>query len=351
MKRLWMVIAILLATFVVACSGSGTSPLNQGGKSGCDVTKYNCNPLTAECDGTAAQCATPVPAPTKQPSTLAQVQVAPTASVLSTGTSAGGGNSGGSGSGGGTQGQAQAPGTDVSSCPTVFAKPGDINMMPKNLIEDVGSGKAQTKDVQAVGWNAWFHRVFDLGIFNKDNGYKGADSWFVTLALGPHSGIKWSSFGNTGEIKARADYSSTTYSWCLGVSTVNKAVINGQSVDLKAQTLSRDPSAPNVQMSFRIAHDERLFVASPTGTVTCGAGIDQKRDCKALSANAVDTQVSDQGDVTIVLPDCGVTYIWTTYKTEQQTYNADIHWGPLDHTDNINQVVIGNNPSGCPAGK
>ncbi len=173
-----------------------------------------------------------------------------------------------------------------------FSTPGNIDNMPKSIIEMFSEG-------------AWTHRVFNERLFNAQNNWGGADSWFVTLALGANSGGAWTDMGNPGQIIYRG--TSTHLSWCLGVLTTSKhkdEFMVGQSGD----------AAINV----RITPDTPVLVTGPGGSFP---GL-----------------TSDAGDITIILPENGVVTIAVDYSTAAPTHESHVWWGPYDRSENINTI-------------
>lgn len=172
-----------------------------------------------------------------------------------------------------------------------FSAPGDLDSMVKTKIE-------------LAPQNTWFHRVFNERLFNAANSWGGADSWFVTLALGSNSGGNWTSHGNPGQIVFRG--TSTNINWCLGVLTTAK---------WKEQFMGTGnmPAAINVRIS-----------PNTNVTVVNASGVTKTQP------------TSDQGDITITLPDSGVVIISVSYQTASPTHESLVWWGPQDRTTGIN---------------
>lgn len=176
--------------------------------------------------------------------------------------------------------------------PVTLPAPGNLDNMPKTVIE-------------LAPLNTWFHRVFAPRLFNEANSWGGADSWFVTLALGANSGGQWTSHGNPGQIVYRG--TSTHIAWILGVQTT--AQYKNQFMD------GNLPAAINV----RIASNSVVTVVTASGKV-------------------VKQATSDQGDITVILPDSGVVSISVDYTTAAPTHESLVWWGPYDRSQNINTI-------------
>jgi len=175
-----------------------------------------------------------------------------------------------------------------------FVSPsGDPNTWPKQVIE-------------LAPLNTWFHRVFDTKLFNAAANWGGADSWFVSLALGNNSGGSWASHGNPGEIVYRG--TSTQIAWCLGLSTDNK---------WREQFMGKGvyPLGINV----RIAPNSTIAVKTAGGRI-------------------VNQSTSDMGDITVILPNSGVVTISVSYATAAPTHESLVWWGPYDRSKNINTI-------------
>lgn len=175
------------------------------------------------------------------------------------------------------------------------------------------NAKGFTKvEIDNAALNTWNHRVFNMSLFHAPN-WDGADSWFNTLAIGPNSGGFWTSFGNTGEVIYRGN--TNHLSWCLADLTTS--TWNG--IDLKKQFLSRgNPSLP-VAMNVRIIPNSIVSVKKHDG-------------------NVVSQATSDGGDITIVLPDNGVTSVCVDYTTAAPTHESHVWFGPYDRSANINTI-------------
>lgn len=176
--------------------------------------------------------------------------------------------------------------------PCYLPHPGSLDSMDSKVIEEFVP-------------NTWTHRVFNPALFHAPD-WGGADSWFVSLALGPHSGGAWTDFNNPGQIIYRG--TQTHISWCLGVLT---------SSQYKDQFLagSSGPAAVNV----RIAPHSVVTVVTNSG-------------------NVVSQATSDMGDITIILPDDGVVTIAVDYSTAAPTHESHVWWGPYDRSANINTI-------------
>lgn len=172
-----------------------------------------------------------------------------------------------------------------------FAEPGNLDDMPKTVIEMAQEGK-------------WFHRVFNERLFRAPD-WGGADSWFVQLALGPNSGGFWTDMGNPGQIVYRGE--NTTLEWCLGVLTES---------DWKDQFMVGEGG--DAAINVRIAPNSPIWVVGPGGTF------------EGVS--------SDAGDITIILPDEGEITIGTRYSTAAPTHESHVWWGPYDRSKDINTI-------------
>lgn len=173
-----------------------------------------------------------------------------------------------------------------------FAAPGNLDDMPKTSIE-------------LAAENTWFHRVFNERLFHAPD-WGGADSWFVTLNLGPNSGGNWTSMGNPGQIVYRG--TSTHLQWCLGVLTTSQ---------WKTQFMgdANIPAAINV----RIGPNSNVTVVTASGKTVTQA-------------------TSDMGDITVILPDSGVITITVDYITAAPTHESLVWWGPYDRSKDINTI-------------
>lgn len=221
-------------------------------------------------------CALPMPPGTGSQPTAVPVYVAPTAPVVNN-----------------DPGQSAAAPVVQNSGACRFATAGGLDSMPKTVIE-------------LAQMNTWFHRVFNTRLFNAANNWGGADSWFVTLALGNNAGGNWTSMGNSGQIVYRG--TSTHLQWCLGVLTTSQ---------WKTQFMgdANIPAAINV----RIAPESVVTVTTASG-------------------KTVQQATSDMGDITIILPDSGVVTISVDYSTAAPTHESLVWWGPYDRSANINTV-------------
>jgi hypothetical protein len=187
-----------------------------------------------------------------------------------------------------------APVVNTTGDCTFSAPSTDFDSMPKTLIE-------------LAEMNKWFHRVYNPREFNAAHNWGGADSWFNTYALGPNSGGAWTSYGNPGEFVYRA--TSTHVNWCLGVHT------NSQYKD---QFLGNQASL-SAAINIRVAHDVDVYVQTASGKV-------------------VVQKTSDQGDITVVLPDNGTVFIWTDFSTAAPTFESKVWVGPYDRSEFINTI-------------
>lgn len=189
--------------------------------------------------------------------------------------------------------------TSVPSGPTTtgsctFPASGNLDNMPKTVIELAPAGQ-------------WFHRVFNTRLFNAANNWGGADSWFVTLALGPNSGGSWTSHGNPGQIVYRG--TSTQIQWCLGVLT---------TATWKSQFMDNSTTMP-AAINVRIVPNSVVTVVTASG-------------------KTVQQATSDAGDITVILPDSGTITISVSYSTAAPTHESLVWWGPYDRSQNINTI-------------
>lgn len=169
----------------------------------------------------------------------------------------------------------------------------DLDSMPKLPIEQFQQG-------------VWTHRVFQPDWFKAPD-WNGADSWFVTLNAMGWSGGNWTSFRNPGQIIFRGTDRHIT--WCLGVLTTSK---------WKSQFMAGS-SAPFAAINVRIIPNSIVTVVTKSG-------------------RTVRQATSDAGDITIVLPDDGVTTISVDYTTQAPTHESHVWWGPYDRSSNINTI-------------
>lgn len=191
-----------------------------------------------------------------------------------------------------TQVQLTQPVTGTAPMIWDAPSPGELDSMPKTVIDLAPEGQ-------------WFHRVFNPRLFHAPD-WSGADSWFVTLAVGPNSGGAWTSFGNPGQMIYRG--SSNQLSWCLGVLTTSQ---------YKSEFLAGAPDM-SVAINVRITPNTLVSVTGPTGTQT--------------------QPTSDAGDITVVLPDNGIVTVCTAYTTAMPTHESHVWWGPYDRAENINTI-------------
>lgn len=162
------------------------------------------------------------------------------------------------------------------------------------------------RKIDGAPLDTWFHRVFNEALFKAPN-WDGADSWFVTLALGRNSGGNWTSHGNPGQIVYRG--TSTNINWCVGLLT---------TAQYKEQFLA---GAGN----YDVAVNVRIAPSSPVNVITS--------DGQTQSGTT-----SDAGDITIILPDSGVTTVCVAYQTAAPTHESLVWWGPYDRSENINTI-------------
>lgn len=189
------------------------------------------------------------------------------------------------------------PTAPVSNGPAPVVQPtasGNLDGMPKVAIEQ-------------APMNTWFHRVFNMGLFNEANHWGGADSWFVTLNLGPNSGGNWLSHGNPGQIVYRG--TSTHLQWQLSLMT---------TAEYKQQFMAGSTAA-NAAVNVRIAPFSNVTIVTASG-------------------KTVTQTTSDMGDITIILPDSGVVTVSVDYTTAAPTHESLVWWGPYDRSANINTV-------------
>lgn len=182
----------------------------------------------------------------------------------------------------------------VSGDCTFSAPTGDPNNWPKTKIE-------------LMQPNVWSHRVFNERLFNAANNWGGADSWFVSLAIGLNSGGAWTSHGNPGQVVFRG--TSTSIAWCLGVLT---------TATWKSQFMENSSSMP-AGINVRIAPNSPVTVVTAKG-------------------NTVTQNTSDAGDITVILPDSGIVIITVNYTTAAPTHESLVWWGPYDRSVDINTI-------------
>ncbi len=176
--------------------------------------------------------------------------------------------------------------------PCYFPEPGKLDKMDSKVIEEFKQ-------------NTWTHRVFNEHLFKAPD-WGGADSWFVTLALGNHSGGNWTDHGNPGQIVYRG--TDTHIRWCLGVLTTSKYI----------DQFLAGASGP-VAINVRIAPNSMVTVVTNSG-------------------NVVSQATSDMGDITIILPNDGVVSIAVDYTTAAPTHESLVWWGPYDRSEHINTI-------------
>jgi len=181
-------------------------------------------------------------------------------------------------------------GSTSASCE--FPAPGNLDSMPKVVIETASA-------------NTWFHRVYNERLFHAPD-WGGADSWFVTLALGDNSGGAWTDHGNPGQIVYRG--TETHLKWCLGVLTTSE----------HQEEFLSGADGP-VAINVRIAPHSVVTVTTVNG-------------------NVVEQETSDMGDITIILPDDGAVTISVDYSTAAPTHESLVWWGPYDRSESINTV-------------
>jgi len=152
----------------------------------------------------------------------------------------------------------------------------------------------------------WFHRVFNSRLFHTPD-WGGADSWFVSLAIGTNSGGNWTSHGNPGQVVFRG--TSTHLEWCLGILTTSK---------YKSQFMENSTTMP-AAINVRIIPNSIVTVVTASG-------------------KTVSQATSDAGDITIILPDSGIVTIMVNYTTAAPSHESLVWWGPYDRSANINTV-------------
>lgn len=189
--------------------------------------------------------------------------------------------------------------TNVPSGPTTtgsctFPASSNLDNMPKTVIELATA-------------NTWFHRVFNPRLFNAANNWGGADSWFVTFALGSNSGGSWTSHGNPGQVVYRA--TSTQINWCLGILT---------TAQWKSQFMDNSTTMP-AAINVRIIPNSVVTVVTASG-------------------KTVSQTTSDAGDITVILPDSGIVTITVNYTTAAPTHESLVWWGPYDRSVGINTI-------------
>jgi hypothetical protein len=188
----------------------------------------------------------------------------------------------------------QQPAVQNNGAICSFGNPGNLDNMPKTVIE-------------LAPMNTWFHRVFNVRLFNEANNWGGADSWNHAYALGPNSGGSWTSHGNPGQFVYRG--TSTHLEWCLGVATSSQyfaEFMNGST-------------AENAAINVRIAPFSNVTVVTASG-------------------KTITQETSDMGDITIILPKDGVITISVDYTTDAPTHESLVWVGPYDRSEHINTI-------------
>lgn len=204
-----------------------------------------------------------------------------------------GGDDSASGSGSTSSGSNSTTAVQAAGTYSFPAPSSNLDSMPKRKID-------------GAPLDTWFHRVFNEALFKAPN-WDGADSWFVTLALGRNSGGNWTSHGNPGQIVYRG--TSTNINWCVGLLT---------TAQYKEQFLAGAGNY-DVAVNVRIAPNSPVNVITSDGQTQSGT-------------------TSDAGDITIILPDSGVTTVCVAYQTAAPTHESLVWWGPYDRSENINTI-------------
>lgn len=155
--------------------------------------------------------------------------------------------------------------------------------------------------------NEWFHRVFNPSIFNAQNNWAGADSWFVTMAILREVGGQFRSFGNPGQIVFRQYQQDAAFQ--IAILTTAR---------WKDQFLAGQPGP--AQINIRTAPGAPVSLIGPGGDIR------------------VTARASDMGDVSINLPDeCRVT-ISVANRIHDQNGETHIWWGPTGRKTDINLI-------------
>lgn len=213
------------------------------------------------------------------------------------------------GNGGNTSGSGQNGNQTGGNAGIKQLADGQFPWDPPAPASDPNSSQFDKTTIELAQQNHWTHRVFNMRDFHAPD-WGGADSWFVSLNIGPNSGGAWTSYGNQGEVIYRAK--STQVAWCIGVLT------NSQ---YKAQFLS-NTNDPNQVVGFNVktAPGTTVAVKTHNGTVKTAP-------------------TSDLGDVLVQLPDDGTTTICTAFTSAAPTSESRLHWGPDDRpTEAINRI-------------
>lgn len=159
--------------------------------------------------------------------------------------------------------------------------------------------------VEEAPRDAWFHRLWDKNLFHAPD-WAGSDTWFMTYAILHESGGSFISHGNKGEIVFRGN--STELEWCLAIMTTEQ-----YKGDI-------DNGYEQVAVNIQIAPNTPVDLIDANGNVL------------------VTQNTSDQGDLTITLPNSGVIAIHARYHTDAPTDEAEVWFGPYDRSDEINTL-------------
>lgn len=186
--------------------------------------------------------------------------------------------------GGGSQ-----PGQPVNvNCP---AKPADLEPLPRSIVDSAPFGQ-------------WFHPIFDQGTFQKSGGFDGQWSWAHTVCLGQSNGGRFKNFErNDGRFVFRMD--TTQSHQAFAILTTSR---------WKSQFMQGDTRFP-----FSVN------IRAMPGTTIQVAG--NKSGSQA---------VSQGGDLTIILPDDGITSFVYDVSDPAMTHETIVWVGPYDRSQNIN---------------
>lgn len=250
------------------------------------------------------------------------------------------GSTSSSGNGNGAQSTATS-GASYMPSPTVYVAPTQSSGTG-TTVNNCQFGDAHIDDmnkahIDKANKGEWTLTVFNEGLFNVENGWQGADSFYTAKAIGDYSGGSWVSHGNPGEYIFRQ--TETHASFCMGINTTTSWTDeNGTVINLKEQFLS-NTDVDVAQVSIRVAHDAWVNIWSSTGNYEIGTDPNKHVvECRDLSGGGISCKTSDQGDITIVLPDDGIVTFWTEYETDASTFEAIVKVGPFDRSDDINYV-------------
>ncbi|MGE5042145.1 MAG: hypothetical protein ACM3IJ_04550 [Candidatus Levyibacteriota bacterium] len=227
----------------------------------------------------------------------------------------GSGNANQPGNNGNGSGNANQPGNQPGNSGVIKnLADGQFPWTPPTPGTDLGNDKQFTSTIiEQAKQGDWIHRLFNPGLFNAANNYGGADSWAISLNVGPNAGGSWKGEGVSGRFVYRAVQNQV--GWCLGILTSK----TWNNIDLKSQLLSgSDPSLP-IGFNVRIEPGSTVMVKTNSGEIKSGV-------------------TSDMGDIQVVLPDSGLTTICTAFSTAAPTGESQLWVGPRDRSKDINTI-------------